>query len=93
MCYHIWNIDCGIYRDDNIWVVKKLISDNRPITIEVADNVVKLFNSCQTIFKDILGIKRVAAKIVLKLLNFEQKQRSIDFVNDDLYLLKKVITT
>ncbi|XP_014216691.1 putative uncharacterized protein FLJ37770 [Copidosoma floridanum] len=45
------------------------------------------------------GMKRAAAKIVLKLLNFEQKQHRIDIaqkllnnVNDDPDFLKKVIT-
>ena len=44
-------------------------------------------------------MKRASAKIVLKLLNFEQKQRRMDIVqemfttfNDDSDLLKKVIT-
>ena len=31
------------------------------------------FSSCQAIFADVLGKKRAAAKIVPKLLNFEQK--------------------
>ena len=44
-------------------------------------------------------MKRAVAKIVLKLLNIEQKQRRLDILqemlmtfNDDLDLLKKVIT-
>ena len=44
-------------------------------------------------------VKRVAANIVPKLINFEQKQRCMDVAhemlktfNDDIYLLKKVIT-
>ena len=47
----------------------------------------------------VLGMKHAAAKIVLKLLHFEQKQRRIDFAqdmlktfNDDPDLLKKGIT-
>ena len=38
---------------------------------EVADDVGISLGSCQAIFKDILGIKRAAEKIVPKLLNFE----------------------
>ena len=51
------------------------------------------------IFSDILGPKRVAAKFVPKLLNFEQKTRGMTMaqemlndVNDDPDLLERVIT-
>ena len=50
-------------------------------------------------FPDVLGMKRAAAKIVPRLLNFDQKQRSMDIAqemltmfNNDPDLLKKVIT-
>ena len=53
----------------------------------------------KAIFTDVLDMKRAAAEIVPKLLNFEQKQRRLDMAqevlttfNDDLELLKKVIT-
>ena len=60
--------------DENIEAVKKMISDNRGISIrDVADDVGILFGSCQAIFTNILGMKRSAAKIVPKLLNFGQK--------------------
>ena len=72
------------------------ILDNRQITIR---EVGILFGSWQAIFTDVLGIKRAAAKIFPKLLNFEQKQRRINIAqdmlttfNDDPDLLKKVIT-
>ena len=76
------------------------ILDNHQITIrEVTDNVGILFGSWQAIFTDVLGIKRAAAKIFPKLLNFEQKQRRINIAqdmlttfNDDPDLLKMVIT-
>ena len=56
-----------------------MILDNRRITIrEVGDDVGISFGSCQAIFTDVLGMKRASAKIVLKLLNFEQKQRRMD---------------
>ena len=61
--------------DENIEAVKKMILQNCRINIrEDADDV----GSCQAIFTDVLGMKRAAAKIVPKLLNFEQKQRRID---------------
>ena len=57
-------------------VMKKMILDNRRITIkEVADDVGISFRSCQAIFTDVLSLKRAVAKIVPKLLNFEQNQR------------------
>ena len=55
-----------------------MILDNRQITIrEVANDVGISFSSWQAIFTDVLGMKRGAAKIVTKLLNFLQKQRRI----------------
>ena len=51
-----------------------MILDNRRITIrDLADDVGISFGSCQAIFMDVLGMKRAAAKIVPKLLNFEQE--------------------
>ena len=56
------------------------------------------FGSSQAIFTDVLAMKRAAAKIVPKLLNFKQKQSHIDIAqemlttfSDDPYLLIKVI--
>jgi len=56
-------------------------------------------DSCHEIFSDILDMKRVAEKFVPKLLNLEQKQRrmevakeSLNNVNNDIKLLKRVIT-
>ena len=64
--------------DENIEAVKKMILDNSRITIrEVADDVGISFGSCQAIFTDVLGMKRAPAKIIPKLLNFEQKQRGM----------------
>ena len=52
----------------------KMILDNLRITIrEVADDVGISFGSCQSIFTDVLGMKRAAVKIFPKLLNFGQK--------------------
>ena len=73
--------------------VKKMILDNRRITVTVvANDVGILFGSGQEIFTDVLGMKRVAAKIVPKLLNFEQKQEMLTTFKDDPDLIKKFIT-
>ena len=80
--------------------MKQIILDNCQIAIrEVADYAGISFGSCQAIFTDVLGMKRAAAKIVKKLLNFEQNQRRMDIAhemlttfNEDPDLLKKVIT-
>ena len=65
--------------DENIEAVKEMILDNRRISIrEVADDVGISFGSCQTIFNDVLGMEGSTAKIVSKLLHFEQKQRRMD---------------
>ena len=51
--------------DENIEAVKKMILDNRRVTIrEVADVVGISFCSCQTIFADVLDMKHGASKIV-----------------------------
>ena len=78
----------------------EMILDNCRSTIrEVADDVGIWFGSCQAIFTDVLGMKCAAVKIAPKLLNFEQKQCSMDVTQemltafiDDSDLLKKVIT-
>jgi len=77
-----------------------MVLNNRRITIrEVAEDVGISVGSCHEIFSDILGMKRVSAKFVPKLLNFDQKSRRMSIsqemlndVNDDPDLLKKVIT-
>ena len=58
--------------EENIEAVKKMTLGNRRNTIkEVADDIVGIsFVSCQTMFTDVLGMKREAARIVPKLLNF-----------------------
>ena len=65
--------------DANIETVTKMILNNRRITIrEVVGDVGITCGSCQAIFMNFTGMKSVAAKIVLKLLNFKQKQRRMD---------------
>ena len=62
--------------DENVEKVKAMVMNDRRITIrEVADDVCISIGSCHEIFLNVLGMKRVAAKFVPKLLNFEQKQR------------------
>ena len=41
-----------------------------------------MFGLCQAIFTDALDMKRIVAKIVPKLLNFEQKQYRIDIAKE-----------
>ena len=61
--------------EENIETVKNIVLENRRITIrEVGENVGILSGSCYSVFSNVLRMKRVAAKLVLKLLNFEQKQ-------------------
>ena len=60
---------------------REVILDNHRITIKEAANDVGIsFGSSQVqeISTNVLGMKRTAAKIVPKLLNFEQKQRRMD---------------
>ena len=59
--------------DESIEAVKKIILDNRQITIgEIADDIAISLGSCQTIFAYVLVIKTVTSKIIVKLLNFKQ---------------------
>ena len=71
--------------DENIKAIKKMISDNRRITIsEVADDVGISFGSCQAIFANILGMKHAAAKIVSKFQNSRQKQSRLDDIAQEM---------
>jgi len=86
--------------DENIDEVKKIVLANRRITVrEVAEDLNISIGSCHSIFTNDLGMRRVAAKFVPKLLNFDQKQHCIniakellDSVRDDPNLLQRVIT-
>ena len=78
-----------------------MISYNHRIIIRALDDddVDIQFVSCQAIFTDVLDIKRTAAKIASKLLNFKQKQHYIEIAqdmlttfNDHLDLLKRITT-
>ena len=69
--------------DKNNEAVKKIILDNRRITIRaIANDVDKSFGSCQAIITKVLGMKRTAVMIVPLLQNFEQKQRRMDIAQE-----------
>ena len=71
--------------DENVEKVKEMIMNDRRITIrERADDVGISIGSCHEIFSYVLGMKRLAAKFVPKLLNFEQKQRRMEVAQESL---------
>ncbi|UYV72760.1 hypothetical protein LAZ67_10000554 [Cordylochernes scorpioides] len=80
--------------------VEKMILANRRITVrEVAEDLNISIGSCHSIFINDLGMRRVAAKFVPKLLNCDQKQHRmnianemLDSVRDDPNLIQRVIT-
>ncbi|XP_060845908.1 protein GVQW3-like [Rhopalosiphum padi] len=86
--------------DENVKKVGKMVMNDRRIRIrEVADEVGISIGSCHNIFSNVLGMKRVAAKFIPKLLNFDQKnnrmniaQELLNDVNDDPSLLERAIT-
>ncbi|KAG5342640.1 SETMR methyltransferase, partial [Acromyrmex charruanus] len=86
--------------DENIDEVKKIVLANRRITVrEVAEDLNISIGSCHSIFTNDLGMRRVVAKFVPKLPNFDQKQHRIniakellDSVRDDPNVLQRVIT-
>ncbi|UYV77010.1 hypothetical protein LAZ67_14002808 [Cordylochernes scorpioides] len=86
--------------DEKINEVEKMILANRRITVrEVSEDLNISIGSCHLIFINDLGMRRVAAKFVPKLLNCDQKQHRmnianemLDSVRDDPNLLQRVIT-
>ncbi|UYV60716.1 hypothetical protein LAZ67_1002020, partial [Cordylochernes scorpioides] len=86
--------------DEKINEVEKMILANRRITVrEVAEDLNISIGSCHSIFINDLGMRRVAAKFVPKLLECDQKQHRmnianemLDSVRDDPNLLQRVIT-
>ncbi|UYV80779.1 hypothetical protein LAZ67_19001718 [Cordylochernes scorpioides] len=86
--------------DEKINEVEKMILVNRRITVrEVTEDLNLSIGSCHSIFINDLGMRRVAAKFVPKLLNYDQKQHRmnianemLDSVRDDPNLLQRVIT-
>ncbi|VEN48079.1 unnamed protein product [Callosobruchus maculatus] len=86
--------------DENIDKVKKIVLANRRITVrEVAEDLNISIGSCHSILTNDLGMSRIAAKFVPKLLNFDQKQHRVNIahemlesVRDDPNVLQRVIT-
>ena len=86
--------------DENVEAVKEIVLKNRRSTIrEVAEDVGISVGSCHDILSDVLSMRRVSAKFVPKLLNFDQKNRRMTIaqemfneVNEDPDFLKRVIT-
>ncbi|XP_068620627.1 histone-lysine N-methyltransferase SETMAR-like [Battus philenor] len=80
--------------------VKKMVLANRRITVRGnAEDLNISIGTCYSILSDNLGMRRFAAKIVPKLLNFDQKQHRMNIANemlesvrDDPNLLQRVIT-
>ncbi|UYV84647.1 hypothetical protein LAZ67_X002946 [Cordylochernes scorpioides] len=65
--------------DEKINKVEKMILANRRITVrEVAEDLNISIGSCHSIFINDLGMRRVAAKFVPKLLNCDQKQHRMN---------------
>ncbi|XP_026829078.1 protein GVQW3-like [Ooceraea biroi] len=57
--------------DKNVEKVKQIVLANRRIIVrELAEEVEASFESCRKILVDVLGVRRLAAKFVPKLLNF-----------------------
>ncbi|UYV79244.1 hypothetical protein LAZ67_17001721 [Cordylochernes scorpioides] len=86
--------------DEKINEVEKMILANRRITVrKVSEDLNISIGSCHSIFINDLGMRRVAAKFVPKLLNCDQKQHRmnianemLDSVRDDPNLLQRDIT-
>ncbi|UYV77691.1 hypothetical protein LAZ67_15001959 [Cordylochernes scorpioides] len=87
--------------DEKIYEVEKMILANRRNTVrEVAEDINILIGSYHSIFINDLGMRRVAAKFVPKLLNCDQKQHRmnianemLDSVRNDPNFLQRVITS
>lgn len=64
--------------DENIDKIKKLVLKNRRMSLrELAQEVNISFKSVHNIMTDILGMKRVAARLVPKELNFDRTKPSL----------------
>ena len=73
--------------DENVQAVKKIVLENRQITVrEVAEDIGISLGSRYEIFSYVLGMRRVSAKFVQKLLNFDQQNRRMS-------IAQKLLTT
>ncbi|XP_025155020.1 putative uncharacterized protein FLJ37770 [Harpegnathos saltator] len=89
--------------DKNVKKVKEIVPANRRITIrEVAEEIGISYDSCEAIFTNVLNMKRVTAKFIPKLLNFQRKQHRVtiakptyspDMVPCDFFLFPKLKRT
>ncbi|CAK9833043.1 Mariner Mos1 transposase [Anthophora retusa] len=86
--------------DENIEKIKKMIIDNRRLSVrEVAHEVEMSHMSVHNILTEVLGIRRVAARLVPKELNFLQKEHRkaaaedmISRVSSDFTFVKRIVT-
>lgn len=86
--------------DENIAKVKEILVENRKLTIrELADDLNIAYGSVQDIIVNDLDLRRVAAKLVPKDLNFMQKRDRVDIAKDmiskaqsDPTFIKRIIT-
>ncbi|XP_033229780.1 protein GVQW3-like [Belonocnema kinseyi] len=63
--------------NENVDKVRKILAENRKLTIrELTADLNIAYGSVQTIIVNVLGLRRVAAKLVPKDLYFMQKRRS-----------------
>ncbi|KAL4121902.1 hypothetical protein QTP88_014322 [Uroleucon formosanum] len=87
--------------NDTITLVRdKIISDRRLTVKEVANEVGISIGTCHSILSDTLGMKRVSAKLVPKLLTEEQMEHRIgvcldlkNWVSNDPSFIKSIITS
>jgi len=79
---------------DNVKILKEMVISNSRISVEeLAEEIFTSHRSCYAILCNHLKIRRVAAKVVLKLLTFEQKSsRQSISENFDYTFLKRIIT-
>ena len=84
----------------NIDKVKEMVIENRHFSLrEIAAELTVSHESIRTILRDCLGMKRVAARLVPKDLNFLQKlnrvkvaEDMLERVNSDPTFIKRIIT-
>ena len=86
--------------DENVQKIKDAVLGNRHMTIrELSEHSGISQGSVKSILSNVLGLKRVAARLIPKCLNFLQKQIRVDVakemlehVNNDDTFVKRIIT-
>lgn len=86
--------------DDNIDKVKEIVMENRHASLrEMAQDLDMSHESVRTVLVDVLGMRRVAARLVPKELNFLQKEHRkqvaedmLERANSDPTFIKRIIT-